>query len=392
MNVEHVQQYEDDGWVGIETTIGFSHWEVEPIRVRIEIPSRFRDFLAADSLACQVGALMPAMRYEREIEWDAPVPLPLVRGIREFQAAFSCYFEGFLGRPENLFAAVADDQARRKGRRGVFFSSGLDSMLATYAIASYPGYRRDEDACYLIPIIGMDLESPEIVKSVLARAEAVASDLGWDVMPMRTNLKSIVQKSTDLDWVLHSHGTVLAACALAVRAGFDSIALGSSGRYGQISTEGSMPRTDELWMTQDFQLLHVGAQFSRLDKIREMKDWGAWLPNMRVCFSEKSEVNCGKCGKCVRTMFCLDALGMADVAAASFAPVTFTELPSKVGHLWTNCSAIIPLIAEIAREYERQGRLELVRELDRLHRHLTPSPFRQVLRNLYARITRREPW
>jgi protein-arginine kinase activator protein McsA len=60
-----------------------------------------------------------------------------------------------------------------------------------------------------------------------------------------------------------------------------------------------------------FQIVHDGAAFPRLDKMREITKWPEAMQNLRVCWQgNQKDRNCGRCEKCVRTILNFRILGV----------------------------------------------------------------------------------
>ncbi len=99
---------------------------------------------------------------------------------------------------------------------------------------------------------------------------------------------------------------------------------------------GSHPAVDGLLSSQRVTVIHEGARFSRLQKVRDIAKWPAALVALRPCpANPAAQANCGKCEKCLRTRLELLAAGVEETGAfgPSLTPIELWEeaAPSDVG-------------------------------------------------------------
>jgi hypothetical protein len=91
---------------------------------------------------------------------------------------------------------------------------------------------------------------------------------------------------------------------------------------------GTNPISDRFLSSADFQVIHDGASFSRIEKTAVLAGWPAFLENARVCGNPRDDgMNCGHCEKCLRTI--LAALVIYGQIPAAF-PVAPDDLASWV--------------------------------------------------------------
>ena len=100
---------------------------------------------------------------------------------------------------------------------------------------------------------------------------------------------------------------------------------------------GSHPAVDGLFSSQRIAIIHDGARFTRLDKVRDLASWPTALAVLRVCpESAETEANCGRCEKCLRTRLELLAAGVEETAALgpSLTPIDLWEqaVPAPSNH------------------------------------------------------------
>jgi hypothetical protein len=62
--------------------------------------------------------------------------------------------------------------------------------------------------------------------------------------------------------------------------------------------------------SNSFRIIHDGARFNRLEKLRSLARWPEAMENMRVCWEGgQRDRNCCRCQKCVSNMLYLRILG-----------------------------------------------------------------------------------
>jgi hypothetical protein len=352
-----------------------------------EVPLEYSHALTLQDTSLKIALLLKAMNKNQAVTFEDTVDYQLARNITEFTRAFADYFPNIFHNIPFEFVNKTDLVAHKKNRVGIFFSGGVDSLYVLWDFLEKDVYYdKRKTEVYLIPILGMDLYNTATVKNVMAAAESIASQYDLKVLPVRSNVKDIVCNE-HIIWQPHAHAVAKAAVAFALKDHFDLIALGSSVAYRDLSLDGSTACTDELWRTQDFRLVHVGANKSRLDKIADMANWDILESHVRVCFDENSVLNCGKCPKCLRTIFCIDAVGFTERFKHRFVPASFDNLDRKVWGLVSANPVLVKRIAEISNTYKARGNLEMPAALKKVYSYCSPSIEKQFLRKVKKKIT-----
>ena len=212
------------------------------------------------------------------------------------------------------------------GSRGSasFFSGGLDSW--------YTALSNQEELRYLIFIHGFDIPlANETLMSVAWRnAAAAAQTLGLKLIPLSTNLRDLLYEQSAARvakvgmprfarfancWM----SSFLPAVATTLRRSINRIRIPAGFAEGQ---EVPRPVVEARWSTPELDVVVDGTEHDRIGKIRWIADHAPeTLASLRVCGDKSgSQLNCGICGKCLRTLAELRA-GDALHLATSF-PVT----------------------------------------------------------------------
>ncbi len=229
-------------------------------------------------------------------------------------------------------------------------------------------YRRDDPA-YLreaLFIHGFDIgkraRDPENERYQIAlrRLEPIAAEVGLRLIPCRTNLRHLPTKP---DFWTHRHN-VAALAAVGHFATCGSTRLFIAGAYHLANPVpmGSHPAVDGLFSSQRLTVLHEGARFTRVDKVRNLAKWPSALAALRVCPANVgSEPNCGVCEKCLGTRLELYAAGVEETAVfgPSLTPAELWEkaVPVPSGHRALRYADLLPVL-------QARGHNELCRVLE----------------------------
>jgi hypothetical protein len=249
-----------------------------------------------------------------------PCPM-LVEGLRTAHAWWTSW--GGMPTPAPEIETAGRDRGRAYAgpRRAVAFISGGVDGLHTL-MRNRQLYRRDDPAYFRDALfihgfdIGKRARDPENdrYQMALRRLEPIAAETGVRLISCRTNLRHL---PTRPDFWEHRHnGAALAAVGHAATRGPVLLFVAASHHANNPVPWGSHPLVDGLFSTQRVTIMHDGARFSRLDKVRDLAKWPAALAALRVCSANVgTEANCGRCEKCLRTRLELLAAGVETTPA-----------------------------------------------------------------------------
>ncbi len=233
-----------------------------------------------------------------------PVDPLLVRNVQELTAIWRSW-DPSLHRVEVLAGTADGVPPVRGSRTAAFFSGGVDSFFTLLRSAEPDAIRIDD----LITIRGFDISLKNTVALARrkARIASIAESLGKRTVDVATNLRSTRLKEADWGSLWHACG--LASVGLALEGRYRRLVIAATHRYGDLIPLGSHPLTDPLLSTSRTEVLHDGATHDRLSKLEYVARHDVALSNLHVCFRHASDVNCGACEKCLRTMAGLEVLG-----------------------------------------------------------------------------------
>lgn len=208
-------------------------------------------------------------------------------------------------------------------RNGAFFSGGIDSfytLLRHEADGDAFDRIRIDD---LLTVWGLDipLAEPAAFDRLIGRMNAVADSVGKQVIPLATNLRESGWRAAN--WGRISQGPGLASIGLSLESRFRRILVPSSISYRSGAPWGTHPFVDPLLSTSITDVRDDGALLRRLDKAERIVGSPLAMGNLRVCWMGKSDTNCGRCEKCLRTLTAFELFGALD-RCTTFPPGTWS--------------------------------------------------------------------
>ena len=123
---------------------------------------------------------------------------------------------------------------------------------------------------------------------------------GTTVVPIASNLRESGWSVTH--WGKLSQCAALAGVALAMEQRFRRVLIPSSVHYRYNERGGTNPLVDRLYSTRTTILANDGADLRRIEKSRVVAESDLAMRHLRVCWAGRSDLNCGRCEKCLRTL------------------------------------------------------------------------------------------
>jgi hypothetical protein len=181
-----------------------------------------------------------------------------------------------------------------------FFSGGVDG--------TYTAIRNRDTITTALLLRGIDMQlaNEELWPQAEASATRLAQHFGLPLATLTTNVRYLGYHS-GLKWADHFQGAALAAIGHAL--GYGRVLVAATSSLADLGPYGSHPLTDPLWSSSTTTIVHEGA-VPRTEKIRAIGSDPVVMEVLRVCWRD-SGYNCGRCGKCLRTMVALHLLGIA---------------------------------------------------------------------------------
>jgi hypothetical protein len=296
----------------------------------IEIPGRFESDLSLSGNCWLILLTLLGALHDEDVEIDEPVDPLLLRGVTAVAETWRAWYGDTRAPQINAQTALREDGEGRKSAS--FFSGGVDSWFTALRHCDPPdtgaGGLLTSDVLIKNYHTRSLLDAP---RRDLAACEKSADALNKTFLPLSTNLMTLTDRVYDRFCPI-SHGAVLAFFAHFLDQGFCNVLIASTATHGRLVPWGSHPLIDPLFSSSRLQIIHDGALFTRMDKVRYIAQSAAAMDNIRVChtadyYPEFGPANCSRCGKCVRMMTALNVLG---VRPSSFDWNYFDEKDGKI--------------------------------------------------------------
>jgi hypothetical protein len=169
-----------------------------------------------------------------------------------------------------------------------------------------------------IAVSGFDCVTPTQYAQLLERAHAVGQAAGIEVLDVATNIAEVARwphptRPFAAFSLREYHVCILAAVAHALAGHISSVSIASTGASLDLMFQqawGSHPLLDPLYGCSSMRIFHENGTMLRLQKLRVVAGWDVAMKNLLICSKwDRTELNCGRCEKCVRTMAELITLG-----------------------------------------------------------------------------------
>jgi len=284
-------------------------------RIWFRFPRDYAPVLSQRADPFVIATLNYAMGRVRRLRVHGAVSEGLFANLTEFQTAFSAFHHQPLPDVVEFSATeTAEPIVRSRHPIGITaFSGGVDGSFSIYRHTGLSSLtpKRPIRAALMMHGFDIPLEQPEVFRTAAERARLMTDDAGLQFYTGATNLRTIPMSWTDTfaTAVAASLAFFQPACAFGLVPSFQDW---THVRFDH----GSNPLTDPLLSSPSFQIIHDGAGFGRIDKLRHLANWPAALRHLRVCWQgDQLDRNCGRCEKCVRTMLMLRICGVREPGA-----------------------------------------------------------------------------
>jgi hypothetical protein len=322
-----------------------------------DVPDRHAGELSESGNAWLVCLAPLAATLGEPLRIGRPVDRLLARNVREALAVWRVWYSRLHDVPFDL--EISDAPAARGPRRiGAFFSGGIDSFYTVLRHVKGGAGTLPLDDLILVRGFDFPLVHAQAFDRHRGRMAAAAEELGLHLVDVVTNLRET--RLREAEWGALWHGAALASVGLALEHRYRYLLVAASLTYGELEPYGSHPLTDPLLSTSSTRVLHEGADVTRLDKVADLAGSDLALRFLHVCFRVISDINCGRCRKCLMAMTGLTLFG-AGGRSATFSP-DGPDLARLRRILFSRGQR--HGVRRLRTLAARQGRRELVRALD----------------------------
>jgi hypothetical protein len=262
---------------------------------------------------------------------------------------------------------------RTSSRVGAFMSAGID------ALATLRCNRRDfpldhpssiRDCFFFLGFNRYDFDAqgpvPERLRDFayrLGRMSALAREAQINLIPVHSNIRFIARSHQA--WNERGMGAGLASIAHVFSRRVSRILISSGGSAGVPSPWGTHPLLDPNFSSSDLEVRHDCSQLSRLQKTEIVSEWPAAMGVLQCCWQNEGipeEVNCGRCGKCLRTIVHLTAIDRLDRAVTLPNIRVTPEVIDAVGFV---VESDLSFLEECIEPFVKLDRRDLVQAIKR---------------------------
>ncbi len=240
--------------------------------------------------------LLPAAARRRRLEVDAPLDAAWLAGARSWGTAV----RSFWGTKARLPRGRGTQRTRRaRGpETALCFSGGVDSFysllrsdVATSSIVYVHGFDRPLADEALLPRIGRMLDDVAAARGI--RKIVVRTDLREQPVFARVNWE-------------RSHGGALVCVGHLLGPAVGRLLISATFVGADAPPWGSHERLDPLLGGSTLEVLHVGGELRRAEKLERIAGEELVQRHLRVCWESTGPAyNCSRCDKCLATMLVL---------------------------------------------------------------------------------------
>lgn len=269
-------------------------------------------------------ALLPAMKTRTSyIEAGGLISQRFQEGTKKFQQVFRSWKSNY-GQVEFKNVQVNPRSRDLGGKKGVFFSGGLDSYYSFLA-------HLDEISAFIY-LDGFDtpLNQLSMRKKMTDNCRYISQQFGKQAIILETNARQFIESF--VSWS-YSHGSVIGSAGLLFMPEYERFYIAGAGVPADRDPFGSHPDLDPNWSTEILEFIHE-ADVDKIGKCRLINRYDVALDTLHVClrFPEKG-LNCGECEKCLRSQVYLQVVGAAERCTAFPGPLNLKALGQlKVSH------------------------------------------------------------
>ncbi|MFC1638863.1 hypothetical protein ACFL26_01160 [Patescibacteria group bacterium] len=274
------------------------------------VPLAHRELVAERSDAFAAALFLLAMRLGEPIYIEGEVSPRLLRGIREYQRIYHSWCPPF--RPVELRADCTAEPPPARDGLACAFSGGVDSLYTLHELLSRPELaERFGRLAYGLFVDGFNdaISGRAEFEAVRVPYARFLASLGVELLTLRTNLRDFALPGLVGHETLLS-GPGLQAAAAVYRRPYSRFVISSGQESTKESGSALHPELDH-WLAADgLEVVHFGAEVTRMEKVRTLAAWEPARDQLRVCWGRPGRsLNCGACEKCIRTMVALEACG-----------------------------------------------------------------------------------
>jgi len=302
------------------------HYKGKHKTIYITLPIEFEDFLIAEATPFFTSFFLGCMRKREKLSINASLDEKLASNIHQIKNLVYGWDIGY--KPISVSYKNTTKTHTKSRQRAMFFSGGVDSWYS-YLQNQSSAFEKPVSHWIVVHGFDIDINNNQLFDRVYSEIQAVAKKENITCIPVKTNVREILDQLLAWDY---SHGSAMAGVAQAMSANLGSVLFSGGTETKAVRPYGIHPELDPLWSTTDLDVIHIGLQARRIDKV---VNWIAnstnALESLRVCWKNPhNDYNCGQCEKCFRTMLALKAAGVYNQANTFPKEIDLSKLSKLV--------------------------------------------------------------
>jgi hypothetical protein len=309
MRLRHVEKLVERGRVRLTGKVQIA--DSEELDVWFEYADEFADFICESGDAFVPALLIASMYRAEKLDIEVPISYRLFSNIARLQDIYAQFHPEKLTKIQFTAARYEELAWSSNIYVGAFFSLGVDSFYTLHK--DMAGRLADSPPIsHLIYMTGLELplrrynqNQEDAVKSTVS---LVAKEAKKNCIFGSTNVRDAL---LNFGWGLYCYGAGLASVALSLSERLGHVLINSTHPYTYVIPWGSSPMFDHLWSSEKVNIVHIGSEVGRAEKIYySLSNDALAMKYLRTCVDNEGGVgNCGCCYKCTRTMTSLYIAG-----------------------------------------------------------------------------------
>lgn len=310
-----------------------------PDTLWFSLDKEHKELLSDRSDAALVALLIPAMKAGEDIQVEGTVSERLY-----YTLSRTCQelLQTVIPQLKIINISAEDTQPSHKGGSGVAmgFSAGIDSFSAL-ADHYYANQTSGFEVTHLL-FNNVGSHGPggeQLFRSRFEHIQPIVEDIGLPFIAVNSNLHSYYDGLP----FPQTHTPRNTAVALLLQSGIGRFYYASAYHYKDIfigptkDIPHAEPALLPLFSTEALDVLHVGTEYTRVEKTLQVAEIEDSYEFLNVCIHPERAENCSTCSKCRRTMLTLEIAGKLERYSEAF------DFGAYQRHKWIYLSKILDI-------------------------------------------------
>ena len=315
MIVDDFRRTAEAGLYEISARVRPEHVETEEFRLWFRFPEEYAPGGDLDASPFLPPALAWCLRNSEPLVIDGPVSARLLGELDDIMAVYKSFYSGAIRGPIEV-QADSHEPGPASELTASLFTRGLDSWFAVLTALDDPDLQPPISHVIFSPDHLSENWGPEVRKAHTRGVQDAAARVGLEMVRFNSNVTDFFGRGQ---------------FSMALALGFRKVLIASGDMRGGIRRKGTHPYLDPRFSTERTEIIHWG-DASRIQKAARVAQSQDALETLRVCQYDEltSDLNCGRCEKCLRTMVELHALGALDRAPVFGQPLKVSNVLAVV--------------------------------------------------------------